>query len=98
MKKLWFGLFLGLVLAAVPSTAFAQLSAFQGNWRNNDPATGGVTRLQIATSPNAPRCIGRSDAASVGATKGTAATKAQANATTSPDAMPHIDAARTIAG
>jgi len=52
MKKLRFGLFLGLVLTAVPSTAFAQLSAFQGNWRNNDPATGGVTRLQIATSPN----------------------------------------------
>ena len=51
MKKLWFGLFLGLVLAAVPSTAFAQLSTFQGNWRNNNPATGGVTRLQIDTSP-----------------------------------------------
>ena len=52
MKKLCVGLFLGFVLAAIPSTAFAQLSAFQGNWRNNDPATGGVTRLQIGTSPN----------------------------------------------
>jgi hypothetical protein len=52
MKKLYVGLFLGFVLAAIPSTAFAQLSAFQGNWRNNDPATRGVTRLQIDTSPN----------------------------------------------
>ena len=51
MKKLYAGLFLGFLLA-VPSTAFAQLSAFQGNWRNNDPATQGVTRLQIQTSPN----------------------------------------------
>jgi len=34
----------------VPSTAHAQLSRFEGAWRNVDPATSGLTTLQISTS------------------------------------------------
>ncbi|HEX8137875.1 MAG TPA: hypothetical protein VF544_09825 [Pyrinomonadaceae bacterium] len=34
----------------VPSTAKAQLSRFEGAWRNVDPATSGLTTLQISTS------------------------------------------------
>lgn len=52
MKRFYARLFFSFLLLAVPTTAFAQLSAFQGNWRNIDPATQGVTRLQIDTSPN----------------------------------------------
>jgi hypothetical protein len=52
MKKLSTGSFLVFLVLVLPATAFAQLSAFQGNWRNVDPATRGVTRLQIDTSPN----------------------------------------------
>lgn len=52
MRKLILGLFFTCLVLTVQSTASAQLSQFQGNWRNVDPATGGITRLQIAASPN----------------------------------------------
>lgn len=40
-------LFICFMLIA-PSTASAQLSQFQGNWTNTEPATRGITRLQIS--------------------------------------------------
>ncbi len=38
------------LMMLVPSTAQAQLSRFEGAWRNVDPATAGLTTLQISTS------------------------------------------------
>ena len=52
MRKLISGLFLTCLVLIVASTASAQLSRFQGNWRNIDPGTGGITRLQITTNPS----------------------------------------------
>jgi hypothetical protein len=49
MRKLTlFWLFICCLLVA-PATVSAQLSAFQGDWANTDPATRGITRLQIST-------------------------------------------------
>jgi hypothetical protein len=48
MRKLFAVLFFACFVLAARSDAFAQLSQFQGNWRNTDPSTRGITRLQIA--------------------------------------------------
>ena len=50
MRKIALALAAVCFALALPSIASAQLSRFSGNWRNADPATGGITRLQITTS------------------------------------------------
>ena len=50
MRKITLALAATLLALALPSVASAQLSHFSGNWKNIDPNTGGVTRLQITTS------------------------------------------------
>jgi hypothetical protein len=52
MRKLFSGLILICLGLLAQENASAQLSRFQGNWRNVDPATRGITRIQIATSPS----------------------------------------------
>ena len=52
----------------------------------------------MATRQNPPICSGRSLAGTVGGIQGSAATTALARVTTSPAAMPHSEAARTMAG
>lgn len=49
MRKLFLCLSFTCFVLAAHSDAFAQLSQFQGNWRNTDSTTGGVTRIQINT-------------------------------------------------
>ena len=50
MRRSTVGLFFSCIMILVAqSSAFAQLNLFQGNWRNTDPATRGITRLQINT-------------------------------------------------
>jgi hypothetical protein len=49
MRKLFLSLCFACFVLVAHSDAFAQLSMFQGNWRNTDPATRGITRLQINT-------------------------------------------------
>jgi hypothetical protein len=55
MRTLLSGLFLICLLLLAHSDASAQLNQFQGNWRNTDSATGGVTRLQINTGASPVR-------------------------------------------
>ena len=49
MRKLFLSLCFACFFLVAHSDAFAQLSQFQGNWRNTDPSTRGITRLQINT-------------------------------------------------
>ena len=49
MRRLFLGLSFIFFLLVAHSHASAQLSLFQGNWRNTDTATRGITRLQINT-------------------------------------------------
>ena len=51
MRKLFAGLLLTCFVLLTQQNASAQLIRFQGNWRNTDPATRGITRIQIDTSP-----------------------------------------------
>jgi hypothetical protein len=51
MRKLTLVWLFTCFMLIAPSTASAQLNLFQGNWANTDPATSGVTRLQISATP-----------------------------------------------
>ncbi|HEX8845959.1 MAG TPA: hypothetical protein VF791_15010 [Pyrinomonadaceae bacterium] len=55
MRKLFLGLFFTCLAFAAQPDASAQLSLFQGNWRNTDPGTRGITRLQINTGSSPVR-------------------------------------------